>query len=331
MDLLSREECLAILELSPDADQYKIENRYTMLVKRYRGLTDSVSREKMEKISLAYNILTGRYVEPEPQDPRLETMVFGKSRRQWRNIWHYSRIPFLLGLVGAIILGYFLYTIITNKPPDFQIAFVGNFGRYGNVEKNVEDYIIEMFPDFESVEVLTLPMDLSSIDDPQTAETEDTIPTADGNLYNYMMKMLTMIAGDSYEIFVCDRLVFDRYAREGAFDDITELYASWRSELPDQVKPLRRRIDVENDERPIAIDPADNFDLSLPILGLDVTALNLTPGLGIYGDTQILTIGIRASAREEAVQFLKNWMLDSARMHERQAEHETAMAAESAD
>ncbi len=48
------------------------------------------------------------------------------------------------------------------------------------------------------------------------------------------------------------------------------------------------------------------------------------PGTGI-GDTQILTIGIRASAR--GVKFLKNWMLDSVRMHERVW---TAMAAESA-
>jgi hypothetical protein len=329
MDLLSREECLAILELPPDANQYEIENRYTMLIKRYRGQTDSASMGKMEKISLAYNVLTGRYVEPEPRDPRLETMVFGKSRRQWRNIWYYGRVPFLLGLVGVIILGYFVYTMLTNKPPDFQIAFVGNFGRYGHVEKNTEDYIIEMFPDFESVEVLTLPMDLSSIDGPQAAETDGAIRPADSNLYNYIMKMVTLIAGDSYEVFVCDRLVFDRYAREGAFDDITELYTSWQSELPDQVKPLRRRIDAGDDQRPVDVDPADNFDLSLPILGLDVTALNLTPGLGIYGDTQILTIGVRASAREEAEQFLKNWMLDFVRMHEQQAEHEAAMTTES--
>ncbi|MGI6333471.1 MAG: hypothetical protein ACOX1A_02380 [Saccharofermentanales bacterium] len=41
--MLSREECLAILELPPDANQYEIENRYTMLIKRYRGQTDSAS------------------------------------------------------------------------------------------------------------------------------------------------------------------------------------------------------------------------------------------------------------------------------------------------
>ncbi|MGI6333469.1 MAG: hypothetical protein ACOX1A_02370 [Saccharofermentanales bacterium] len=114
------------------------------------------------------------------------------------------------------------------------------------------------------------PWILSSIDGPQAAETDGAIRPADSNLYNYIMKMVTLIAGDSYEVFVCDRLVFDRYAREGAFDDITELYTSWQSELPDQVKPLRRRIDAGDDQRPVDVDPADNFDLSLPILGLDV-------------------------------------------------------------
>ncbi len=114
----------------------------------------------MEKISLAYNILTGRYVEPEPQDPRLETMVSAKPPPMAQYLALYRSC--YVDLVGAIILGYFLYTIITNKPPDFQIAFVGNFGRYGNVEKMSRTILKDVSPDFESGQCLTLPMDLRS-------------------------------------------------------------------------------------------------------------------------------------------------------------------------
>ena len=100
--MLSRDECLKILELHPKADYYEIENRYTMLIKRYRGKDDPETRERLEQISLAYNILTNRYVEPEPIDPRMEQIVFGKSKRTWKNIWHYGKWPFLAGLVGAL-------------------------------------------------------------------------------------------------------------------------------------------------------------------------------------------------------------------------------------
>lgn len=324
--MFSRDECLTILGLAPEADSYEIENRYTMLVKRYRSQNDPESIRILEEISLAYNILTGRHVEQKAEDPRLETVILGKTRRQWRNIWHYGRVPLLLSMFGVAILGYFIFTIFTNSPPDFQIGFVGAFGRSGNVEKNVETYILDMFEDFESVEVLILPMDLSSVDGPAATGTDDVTVPGDSNLYNYMMKMLTLIVGDSYEVFVCDQMVFDRYAREGAFADLTELYAQWETELPDQVKPLRRRI-LENDEEGLtAVDPSENDDLSLPVFGLDVTGLNLAPGFGIYGDTQILTIGIRASAQDEAEQFLKAWILDYEEMNRRQAEHEATMA-----
>lgn len=324
--MLPREECLKILDLAPDADKYEIENRYTMLIKRYRGMDDPDSMLHMQQISLAYNILTGRYIEPEPDDPRLETVVFGKSRRQWRNIWHYGRVKFLLSLIGVAVLAYFIYTVATNRPADFQIGFVGVFARSGDVEVNVEDYIKDMFPEFIEVDVLTIPMDLSSIDGPvETGPDGEMTAPVDGNLYNLMMKMLTLLVGDDYEVFVCDQLVFDRYSRQGAFADLSELYAEWEDQLPDGVRPLRRRINEGDVDLTVPIDPSDNDNPELPILGLDVSALRLTQGMGLYSGSQILTIGIRANAPDEAASFLKNWILDYEEMNRRQAEHEATL------
>ena len=228
-------------------------------------------------------------------------------------------------MIGVAILGYFLYSVLTNKPADFQIGFIGVFGRSGDVEKNVEDYILEMFPDFESVEVLSIPMDLSSIDAPVETGPDAVTSPGDGNLYNYMMKMLTLLVGDSYEVFVCDQMVFDRYAKQGAFVDLTSLYTEWEPNLPEGVLPLRRRIVEGEDDEQIVIDPSDNTNPDLPIFGLDVSALRLAQGLGLYSDTQILTIGIRANAPEEAAEFLGKWILDFEEMNRRQAEHEASL------
>ena len=318
--MLSRVECLKILELGPGADQYEIENRYTMLIKRYRGHADDDSAAQLDQITMAYNILTGRYIEPEPENPRLEQVVMGKSLRQWKNIWHYGRLPLLAGLIGAAVLIYFIYTVATNKPPDFQIGFIGLFGKTEPAEENVEGYILEMFPDFDEIEVLTIPMDLSSIDsEPDPSESGSS---GGGYLYEYMMKMLTLMVGDTYEVYVCDQLVFDRYAPQGAFADLADFYAEIQQRLPADVlakiQPLYRASDDGDEET--ADSEAEQI-----LYGLDVSALQLTEGLGFYNDAQILTIGIKASAADEAHTFLMNWILDYEEMHARQSEYESTL------
>jgi hypothetical protein len=336
--LLSRTECLKILELGPVADQYEIENRYTMLIKRYRGHEDAESINQLEQISMAYNILTGRYIEPEPEDPRLETVILGKSRRQWRNIWHYGRTSMILGLLGVILAGYFVYTIVTNKAPDFQIVFAGYYSMIPEANIKVESYVKSIFPAFDKVEYQALQMDLR--DSPGSAasgESSQTSAAYDQNLYAYIMKMMTMMVGDSIEVYVCDLPVFNRYAPEGAFTDLTALYNRLQAELPAAVmagiKPLRRVLsDASSDQTYIGQTAAPtqstediaNADTSLPIYGLDVTKLRLTEGLGIYGENEILTIGIRASAPDQAAVFLRTWISDYQKMNEMQKANESA-------
>jgi len=323
--LLSKVECLKILELGPGADSYEIENRYTMLIKRYRGQTDAESAARLDQITMAYNILTGRYIEPEPENPRLEQVVLGKPVRQWKNIWHYGRLPLLAGVIGAALLIYFIYTVATNEPPDFQIGFIGLFGKTETAEADVEEYIQDQFPDFDEIEVLLLPMDLRSIDIP--AGTGEASGSSGQYLYEYMMKMLTLMVGDSYEVYVCDQLVFDRYAPQGAFADLTSFYSDLQKQLPADVfakiKPLYRAPDNGDEE--------EQTTEAEPVLyGLDVSELRLTQGLGLYSnDVQILTLGVKASAADEAAAFLRHWISDYQEMNTRQSEYEATLPTES--
>ena len=333
--MLSKIECLKILELAPGADQYEIENRYTMLIKRYRGHNDAESVARLEEISLAYNILTGRYIEPEPENPRLENVVMGRSVRQWKNIWHYGRLTLLAGLLGLALLIYFIYTIATNKPADFQIAAVGVFSQTEEADSNVDSYIKGMFPAFDEVEYLFLPMDLSSIDGPTTTssgETSGAVNPGGNYLYESIMKMMTMMVGDTYEIYVCDDLVFSRYAPQGAFADLTAFYADLQQSLPAsllaKVKPLYAiPLDSSEETDETAALPEVNQDTpGAVICGLDVSELDLTEGLGIYGDAEILTIGVKADATTEAADFLKNWIMDFEEMNTRQSEFEASQS-----
>jgi len=188
----------------------------------------------------------------------------------------------------------------------------------------VEDYILDQFPDFDEIEVLILPMDLRAIDSP--AGTGETNGASGQYLYEYMMKMLTLMVGDSYEVYVCDQLVFDRYAPQGAFADLTTFYTDLQNQLPADVlakiKPLYRAPDNGDEEGQAAE--------SEPVLfGLDVSELRLAQGLGFYSDTQILTLGVKASAVDEAAAFLENWIKDYQEMNTRQSEFEATLPTES--
>jgi hypothetical protein len=339
--MLTRLECLQILELGAAANTYEIETRYTMMIKRYHGKSDPETVQRLNQITMAYNILTGRYVEPEPENPRLDKIVFGKSRRQWQNIWHYGRFPLLVGAICAAFAIYLIISIATNKPPDFQFAVTGFFYTTDDTGVRVDQYIKEILPGTEKVEYQLIPIDLRNTGPTEAGETTASSVSADyQSQYAYLMKLVAMMAGDSIEVYICDQYVYNNYSAQGAYADLGELYERLKDLPPDilaKIKPQRRYpaddsgddLTSETTAATIPIEEA-NKDLSLPITGLDVSELHLTEGLGIYSDTQILTIGIKAGDPAKTADFLEKWIRDYQKMHQMQKEYEDAAKAAAA-
>lgn len=315
--MLSRKEALDILELDNRASSYDIENRYTMLIKRYHGQQGPEIAEKLTRITLAYDILTGRYVEPEPEDPRLEQVVLGKTRRQWANLWHYGRWPLLIGMIAIAFVTYLLYTIATNKPPDFQVAAVGRIFRLESEDPRLEQFVRKQDPALNEIGFELLPLDLR---DPFAPPTPGVTPPQINAQENaaYMMKFTAKLAAENIDIFIVDRMVYDRYAGQGIFQPLSEALLAQIDALPsdlrDSVRLLRRRPVEDNGEEIDLNNPpplptedeyeAMNRDTSLPITGLDVSELQLIEGLGLYSNEQILTIGHRAGKPELAATVL---------------------------
>lgn len=328
ISVLSKAECYRILDLDPKANSYEIENRYTMLIKRYRGQNDPETIKKLDEITLAYDILTNRYVEPEPVDPRMEEVVFGKTRKDWQNIWHYGRLPLLGIIIAAVLLGSLIYSIVTNEPPDFQLIVAGQFAMTDDAEQKMENYLKSSIPGVETVEYQVIPLSFPENETDSTSEAAATGVDPESE-YAYVMKMMTVIAGDSVEMFVCERSVFNQYAPQGVFRELDGLFERLQ-DLPEdirsKIKPLRRILMDDYEEQypegnaPWADEEAMNQDESLPIYGLDVTELHLVEGVGLYGTSQIMTVGFKADDPMETEQFLEHWIRDYEKMHaDRQA------------
>ena len=319
--LLSREECLAIMDLKPEASSYDIENRYTTLIKRYRGQNSEEAQKELDQITVAYQILTDRFIEREPEDPRLDVRVLGKTRRQWQNIWYYGRIPLLAAILGLSFVGYLIYSAVTNEPPDFQIVAAGPFASAEDIDEKTSAYVSQVLPEVENLSFQLVPLDLRTgdyLDDPAGAEDQNIDMQ---NQYAYVMKMLTLLAAEKIDLFILDALAFNEYAAQGAFLPLDDFYETL-DQLPEEAVSkivAQRRIITTDDEyqtdpmatpTPGPSEASMNENENLAIYGLEVTDLDLAEGLGLYGHRQIVAIGFRTERLEQTETLLRRWISD---------------------
>lgn len=329
--MLSREECLEIFELEDSAELRDIENKYTVLVKKYRSIDTDEARTKLDQVSLAYNILTGRYVEPEPINPRLERVVAGKTIKQWQTVWHYGRWPLLAIVVIAVLAISLIYSIATNKKADFSIIVMGQFYDGGSAYDASYKYFSEISEGkVENPDVHLIPIDLRLEEMAETVVTEDgsSIPDADlteetqplnydgQSQYAYNMKLVTLLYSNSIDIFMSTGAAFHKFAPQGVFIDLSDFYASM-SDLPaeiyEKIKPIYASVQETEFGEEEAVNVSDPV-----MMGLDVSELAIFEGLDIWlGDDQIISVGVKTRDQETTMKMLGAWIRDYATMEAR--------------
>jgi len=285
--MLSKKEAYEILGVNNKSLESDIETRYSTLVKRYRAEQDN---EKLEQVSLAYNIITGRYVEPVKVDPKMQNVVFGKTRSEWGNIWLYGKVKYFVITLIVIFVGYMIYTIVTNTPADFKIAAVGEFSV---PDSNItQAYIKTLFPQFKKVEIAT-------------AYLSETGGAAEYGAANAQKAMILMtVSGE--DVIIVDRATFDRYASMGTFKPIGDLYNAIHA--MDETKDLS----LESVKTTISTESGGTGIED--IYGIDVSNTQLLNATGIYGRDQIITISIKTEQDALAREFINKLFKDSPRL-----------------
>ena len=278
---MDRNDALEILGLSTDATANEIEHRFAIMVKR---LKDSPDRTEMDKVSEAYDFLTGRIVVQEPPDPRDDRVVFGMTIRKWKHFWEYERTKtlFILGLSVAVFS--ILYTIITNTPPDFTFTTIGDI-------TISEDTLFQSFVAAQMPEVKKAQTDGAYISTSGEGET-DTVG---------VQKAFVLIAAGTLDVVALDEVQFTRYGSQGAYLSLDAFYAGLKATVPADVlaKVVPMKATVKTD------DSGDGLE---HIYGLDVTALGTYQALGIDGYHLIMTISSRAKHVTTSETFLTKFL-----------------------
>jgi hypothetical protein len=278
---MDRNDALEILGLSTDATANEIEHRYAIMVKRLKAGKD---RTEMDKVSEAYDFLTGRIVEKEPPDPRDDRVVLGMTVRKWKHFWEYERTKtlFIIGISVAVVS--ILYTVITNTPPDFSFTTIGDL-------MISEDTQFQSFISAQMPEVKKAQTDGAYISTAGDGET-DTVG---------FQKAFVLIAAGTLDVVALDGNQFVRYGDQGAYLSLDDFYAGLSAtvsaDVLAKVVPMKAKVSVENS--------GDGIE---HIYGLDVTALGTYQALGIDGFRVILTISSRAKHIELSETFLTKFL-----------------------
>lgn len=297
--MMTRKEAFEILELKPGSNIYEIERRYTLLAKRYRNQSDEETLKKVEQITMAYDVLSGRYVPPAPVDPKMEKVIFGRKRKDWANTWAYGKVTFFVVLGTAIFLGWLIFTMVTNTPPDFSTAIFGDFVLLSDPmsggETKLEQTIAEQNPDFKKPALAYNLLTQRKGPDPQM-------------VMGAQMKLTLMVTGaDKVDLLVLDKIQYDNLVKEGVFISLDSVYKRLEAAKPDLfkkygVKPLKAKLSP--DDLPDGETPAEH------VYGLDLSQKQLLNSLQVAGRTQILAISIHSEHKEAAENVIFKLLTD---------------------
>lgn len=285
--MISKEDAYEILGVTEKSMDSEIEQRYSILIKRYRTEQND---EKLDELTLAYKIIKGIYFEPIKENPRMKKVIFGKTRGEWQNIFYYGKVKYFVILLVVAFAGWMVYTMVTNTPADFSLAEVGEFSMADS--DTTEAYIMEMFPEFEKVEIM--PVYLS----------EGQENTQAGVAYTQKAMIVFTVGGE--DVIIVDQNVFDKYAPLGAFKPIGDLYEA--------LLEMDETEDLGLKSVKAAVEQDSSGSGTEEIYGIDVSESQLLNSIGIYGSEQIITISVKTEKEDLAREFITKLFKDTERL-----------------
>lgn len=279
------EKCVAdayeVLGLEVGASKEDLEKRYALLIKKYRSIKLSEDEEEKVEGEKALKTVTDAYnsiIENELQairsnmqgTPNPVLKKIGVDEGKAKNIIYYYKYHFLLGVIGLLALGYFIYGFATNVKPDFNLTAIGSF--YSQDTEPIKQ---------------TIKNNISSIKEPLV---EVVTITGDVNFqqeYAMQMKAVTVIAAGDIDVFIMDKDNFDKYAAGSAFASLDKLVENMN-------------IDKSRCYSAKTEDLAEEH-----IYGLEAGSSKLLQGIQSRTNQKIVAISARTKNYEKAVKLVE--------------------------
>lgn len=280
--MLDTREASKILGVRENASKTEIENKFAILLKKYRMAGDTggeSAKAELEKIMQAYNVLMGYEQEPledevnKKPNPLLQKL--GVDEKKAGNFLYYYKYHIIIGIILVIVFVAALRSCIMRVDPDFNLAFIGDF-HYQDPEP-LRQAIKDMVPE------ITEP----SIDGALLTKNMDAQTEAAMN-----MKLMVLLAAADIDVYILDKEYFERFAEKGAFMSLDDLVDT---------------LNIDKEKNSSFILKAEETEAE-HLYGVDISENQVFEDAGIDGDEKIAAIGVRAKNYDKAVKFLEAFL-----------------------
>lgn len=299
---MDRLEALKTLELAADATPAQVEQRYELLLRRYRHTSDEASQAALDAATKAYECLREAAQPAVPVDPRSSRKILGRTRADWANRWHYDKWIWLGSFAAIVFVIYIVVTIVTNRPADLKVVTIGNFTfkdetvwqEYVSdaVQQSVITALQPGHPEIDRVDYEPMPIafnadgTLSPSNDPTTQQ-------------NMLIKVVARIGADTLDVLILDRGAYAAYASQAQFVDLSPLVAQLQAKLPPAEFARIEQLKTVPEGDPAAVS------------GLDITALGRIGDFGLKSASTVVVIGPRSRDAALAAEWLYAWLSSS--------------------
>lgn len=155
IEKMTKAEALAYFDLPEWASKKDLDDQFWKLGKTYKAKKDE---QKLADIACAYSIASGeRDRKQKEEKEEIESKhYFGKSTKEWKNIWHYYWwVPIIVCAV-IVFLGAFIKVYFLEPRVDLRVASIGHF-EYDDafLQAFFDEYTDLKNPDLQSADVVS--------------------------------------------------------------------------------------------------------------------------------------------------------------------------------
>ena len=126
IEKMTKAEALAYFDLPEWASKKDLDDQFWKLGKTYQAKNDE---QKLADIACAYSIASGerdRKKEEEKEEIRSKHF-FGKSKKEWQNIWHYYWWGPVITVAGIFFVSAVIRVFFLEPKVDLRVASIGHF------------------------------------------------------------------------------------------------------------------------------------------------------------------------------------------------------------
>ncbi len=280
--MIELKDAYEILGVKEGASKDEIIKRYDILLRKMRmiGQADPEDpKPDIAEINRAYNLLMGyddgSAQESEENRNTLTGQMLSKAgidEKKARNFFYYYKYHILASLAGILILVYIVSSFVNRVDPDLNLVIAGKFSltQTEELKNTIQEKLTgtkELGTDFLFL-------------------SEDGMSQQD---QAYTMKFVTLMAAGDVDVYILDRVNFEKYGTKGAFASLDG--------LADQLG-----IDRDKNSKQVLMDSETNEE---HLYGIDVTGSPLLKGIEPVDSEKIAVLRVKAKNYDRALELLK--------------------------